>query len=40
MEINRERRLDNRRVLTDICQSCNQGDVGDCVHLSCECSKV
>ena len=38
--MNRERRQENRRVFTDICQRCNQGVVGDCVHLFCECTKV
>ena len=38
--INREKTLENRRVLSNICQQCNQGVVQDCVHLFTECDKV
>ena len=38
--INQEKKPENRRVHSDICQKCHQGVVQDCVHLFAECCTV
>ena len=39
-KINCEKRPENRRIWSELCQQCNQGVVQDCLHLFAECSKV
>ena len=39
-KINKEKKPEDRRVHTDVCQKCNQGVVQDCVHFFAECSNV
>ena len=38
--INLEKKYENRRVFSNLCQKCDQGVVEDCVHLFMECERV